>query len=649
LKDTEIRKLENVKITDSFWRSRMDVIRDEVIPYQWEALNDRIPDAPASHAMENFKIAAGESTGEFYGFVFQDSDVAKWLEATAYSLETDPNPNLEKTADEVIDLIGRAQQKNGYLNTFFTVKEPDGKWSNLRDQHEMYCAGHMIEAAVAYYQVTGKRKLLDIMCRFVDHIDSVFGKEENKIRGYDGHQEIELALVKLYQVTGNERYLSLSKLFIDERGQQPHFFDLEKEARHDDKKFWWDDAEFGPYSYHQAHLPVRKQKEAVGHAVRAMYMYTAMADLAKETGDESLKEATETLWENVTQKQMYITGGVGSQVFGEAFSFDYDLPNDTCYTETCASIGLVFWANRMLNLEKNSKYADVMERALYNGTISGMDLSGKKFFYVNPLEVHPKSSEKRHDKGHVKPVRQKWYSCACCPPNLARLIASIGHYIYSVNQNEAFVHLYMGNEAELNIGGQNVQVVQETNYPWDGQVRITLSPEKSSEFTIAVRIPGWCQGAVLKVNDQFIEVNTCLKNGYAYLTRLWEKGDEIELHFPMPVERIRANPNVRENAGKVALQRGPVVYCLEEADNGANLPSISLPKNSKLQATFEENLLDGVCVVTAHAEQVDETAWNGELYKPIERRTKPISIKAVPYFSWCNRDPGEMLVWITEK
>ncbi|MCP3739440.1 glycoside hydrolase family 127 protein [Rossellomorea sp. BNER] len=647
MKNTEIKKIENVKVTDDFWRSRMDVIRDEVIPYQWEAINDRIPDAPASHAIKNFRIAAGEISGEFFGFVFQDSDVAKWLEAVAYSLESDPNPELEKTADQVIDLIERAQQKNGYLNTYFTVKEPEGKWSNLRDRHEMYCAGHMIEAAVAYYQVTGKRKLLDIMCRFADHINAVFGKDGNKIPGYDGHQEIELALVKLYQETGLKRYLKLSKYFIDERGQKPHFFDYEKEARNDDKKFWWND-EYGDYSYHQAHLPVREQKEAIGHAVRAMYMYTAMADLARETGDESLKEACETLWENVTQRQMYITGGVGSQDFGEAFSFDYDLPNDTCYTETCASIGLVFWAKRMLGIEKNREYADVMERALYNGTISGMDLDGKKFFYVNPLEVWPKASEKRKDKEHVKPIRQKWYSCACCPPNLARLISSIGHYIYSTDRNEVFVHLYMGNESELDIGGQKVQIVQETKYPWDEHVKLTLSPETSSEFTMAVRIPGWCQGAILKVNGKNVEIPSCLKNGYAYLTRMWEKGDEIELFLPMPIERIRANPKVRENAGKVALQRGPVVYCLEEVDNGTNLSNIRLPQDAKLHGTFEENLLEGIYIITAQAEQVDETEWNEELYKPIERKTKPIPLKAIPYYSWCNRKPGEMIVWIAE-
>lgn len=641
-------QVNNIKITDRFWRKRMDVIRDEVIPYQWEALNDRIPDAPASHALKNFKIAAKEEEGEFFGFVFQDSDVAKWLEAVAYSLESDPNPELEKTADEVIDLIGRAQQEDGYVNTYFTIKEPEMKWRNLRDRHEMYVAGHMIEAAVAYYEVTGKRKFLDIMCRFADHIDEMFGKEEHKLQGYDGHQEIELALVKLYKATGNDRYLHLSKFFIDERGQQPHFFDKEKIARNDEKEFWWHD-EYGDYSYHQAHLPVREQKEAIGHAVRAMYMYTAMADLAIETGDPTLRQACERLWENVTNRQMYITGGVGSQDIGEAFSFDYDLPNDTCYTETCASIGLVFWAKRMLEIDKKGNYADVMEKALYNGTISGMDLDGKKFFYVNPLEVWPRASEKRNDKAHVKPERQTWYSCACCPPNLARLIASIGHYIYSSEKDHLFVHLYMGNESELNINGQKVQIRQETNYPWDGQVKMSLSPEKEFEFTLALRIPGWCKLAVLKINNDLVDLESCTKHGYAYLTRIWKKGDHVELIFPMAIERVRSNPKLRENIGKVALQRGPVVYCLEEIDNGTNLPSIILPKDSVLEAAFREDLLDGISVITGRAEKVDDSTWGEGLYMSKERETKTINIQAIPYYAWCNRQPGEMLVWISEK
>ncbi|WP_226037210.1 glycoside hydrolase family 127 protein [Aquibacillus saliphilus] len=638
-----MRSIEKVKVTDEFWRTYMKVVRDEVIPYQWDALNDKLPDTEPSHAIENFKIAAGESGGEYFGMVFQDSDVAKWLEAVAFSLENDPNPSLEKIADEVIDLLGRAQQPDGYLNTYYIVKEPGLRWTNLRDNHEMYCAGHLMEAAVAYYNVTGKRKFLDIMCKFADHIVEMFGSENEKQQGYPGHPEIELALVKLYSVTGENRYLQLSKFFIDQRGQKPNYFDLEKEERGDTKPFWFN----GSQTYHQGHLPVREQDKAVGHSVRAIYLYIAMADIAEKTNDASLKEVCDTLWDNVTKQQMYITAGVGSSEFGESFSFDYDLPNDLSYTETCASIALVFWAKRMLNLEVNSKYADIMERALYNGTISGMDLDGKKFFYVNPLEVWPVATT-RHEKRHVKPVRQKWFTCACCPPNLARMISSIGHYIYSQGESELFVHLYVGSQTNVDIKGESVTIVQETDYPWDEKVSLTISPENESKFSVALRIPNWCKAPELKVNGEVIDVETVVNNGYAYLNRSWKKGDKIELLLPMAIEQVRANPKVRENAGKVALQRGPIVYCLEEVDNGKNLPSISLPRDSKLQAHKEPSTLGGIVTISGSALRVDQSSWTDELYSTREHEKSPIQFKAIPYYAWCNRTPGEMLVWITE-
>jgi uncharacterized protein len=631
-----------VKVTDSFWRKRMEIVRDEVIPYQWGALNDLVPDAPKSHAIENFRIAAGEKEGDFEGMVFQDSDLMKWLEAVAYSLETDPDPELEKKADDVIDLLEKAQQEDGYLDTYFILKEPDKKWANLRDWHELYCAGHMIEAAVAYYEVTGKDKFLNIVCRFADLIDSIFG--EGKILGYPGHQEIELALLKLYRVTQNERYLKLSYYFIDQRGKQPHYFDSEKEKRGETADFWWNN----DYAYQQADLPVREQTHAAGHAVRAMYMYTAMADLAAETNDESLKRASEILWENVTQTQMYITGGIGSAEFGEAFSIDYDLPNDTCYTETCASIGLVFWANRMLNLEKNGIYTDVMERALYNGTISGMDLDGKKFFYVNPLEVHPEVSRHRGDHKHVKPVRQKWYACACCPPNLARMIASIGRYIYSVEEQTAYVHLFVGSETELKMGNHKVVLSQQTTYPWNGQTQITVLPEQSSTFTLSVRIPGWCKKASLSVNGEPMDLTNSIKKGYAYITRLWKKDDQVELNFDMPIEKVRSHPKVKENLGKVALQRGPVVYCLEEVDNGPDLSSLSLSSESELEASYESNLLDGIVTISGTANRI-EASESHALYTTNTYSIKTTPFKAIPYYAWCNREPGEMIVWVREE
>lgn len=645
--EIKAKKQTRVNVTDSFWRKYMKIVRDGMIPFQWEALNDRVPDAPLSHAMKNFKIAAGEEQGEFYGMVFQDSDVAKWLEAVAYSLETDPNPELEKIADEVIDLLEKAQQEDGYLNTYFTIKEPEKRWASLRDNHELYCAGHFIEAAVAYYHATGKRKFLDIMCRFADYIDSVFGKEDGKLHGYPGHQEIELALVKLYQATGEERYLNLSRYFIDERGKEPNYFVVEREKNKAGVFEQFYPGHEKMKKYNQSHKPVREQTEAVGHAVRAVYMYAAMADLACHTGDESLIKACYTLWENVVQKQMYITAGIGSNVDGESFSFDYDLPNDLAYSETCASIGLVFWAKRMLELEADAQFADVMERALYNGTISGMDLDGKRFFYVNPLEVSPKKCERR-EKQHVKPVRQKWFGCACCPPNLARLIASIGRYIYSLKEDTVFVHLYIANEHEVEINGNRTQFRLKANYPWDGDIELSVDPETESQFTVALRLPGWCRNATLAVNDERIDLKTVNQKGYLYIQCKWKKGDRIYLRFAMPVERIKAHPNVKENAGKVALQRGPVVYCLEEQDNGANLHNIFIPRNAKLQAIHKPDLLNGVTVITGQAERIDESTWGHELYKAQEPKMVPTTFTAIPYYSWCNRQPGEMIVWVNE-
>jgi DUF1680 family protein len=381
-----------VFIEDPLWSSYSRLVKEVVIPYQYEALHDRVPDADPSYAIRNFQIAAGKEEGEFGGMVFQDSDLAKWIEAVGYSLITNPDPDLEKMVDEVIDLIEAAQQQDGYLNTYFTIKEPDKKWTNLMECHEMYCAGHMVEAAVAYYEATGKRKLLDVVCRFVDHIDAIFGPEPGKIQGYDGHQEIELALIKLYQTTGDDKHLRLSQFFIEERGKKPEFFLQEWEKR--GKTSHWGAGKHLPnLAYFQSHLPVREQTEAVGHAVRAVYMYSAMADIAAHTHDITLYEACKRLWSNMVHKQMYITGGIGSTHHGEAFSFDYDLPNDTVYAETCASIGLIFFARRMLQIEASNEYADVMERALYNTVISGISLDGKHYFYVNPLEVWPKASE----------------------------------------------------------------------------------------------------------------------------------------------------------------------------------------------------------------------------------------------------------------
>jgi DUF1680 family protein len=415
--------LDKVQINDPFWNPYINLVKEVVIPYQWEVLNDKVPEAEPSHAIKNLRIAAGLEEGKFYGFFFQDTDLAKWLEAVAYSLQTTPNEELEKLADEAIDLVGMAQQEDGYLNTYFTIEKKDKRWANLEECHELYTAGHFIEAGVAYYQATGKKKLLDIVCKFADYINQVFGPEPEKLHGYDGHQEIELALVRLYKVTGNERYLKLSRYFLDIRGTEPYYFVEEWEKRN--KISYWSMKETGSpeerRTYMQTHSPVRNQKEAIGHAVRMVYMLTGMSEVAKESGDEELYEACRTLWQNIITKQMYITGGIGSTSHGEAFSFNYDLPNDTVYAETCASIGLINFAQSMLQIENQQGYADVIERALYNIIIASMSRDGEHFFYVNPLEVWPEASEKSPIRHHVKAVRQKWFGCACCPPNLPRL------------------------------------------------------------------------------------------------------------------------------------------------------------------------------------------------------------------------------------
>lgn len=639
--------LKNVNIEENFWSRYVELIRDTVIPYQWEVLNDRIPGVTPSHSIKNYRIASGLEQGEFQGMVFQDTDVAKWIEAVAYSIETKPDPELEKTVDGVIDIIEKVQQPDGYLNTYYTLKEPGKRWTNFRECHELYCAGHMIEAAVAYYEATGKRKLLDIMCRFTDYIDSVIGPEPGKMKAYPGHQEIELALVKLYKVTGNEKYLKLSKYFIDERGKEPYYFDIEAKKRGNVLHY----PEFAKFDrkYAQTHLPVRQQTTAEGHAVRAVYMYGAMADIAAETGDTELLEACRRIWNNIVTKRMYITGSIGSTEFGESFTCDYDLPNDTNYSETCASIGLMLFAYRMLQIEAKSCYADIMEKALYNSVISGISLEGNSFFYVNPLEVWPEACEKNPSKHHVKTYRQKWFGVACCPPNIARLLASIGQYIYSMHKDEIYTHLYISSETEINISESKVKIKQETRYPWDEKVMISVSLDEEKEFSLLLRIPGWCDNAKICINREEINVCNTKVNGYAKLKRIWKNGDVVELVLPMMIQRIKAHPNVRTNIGKVALQRGPVVYCLEEIDNGPSLHEIVLPHKSELKSEFDDNLLGGITVITAEAQRYN-SPWEDELYKAnVESQYRPVTVKFIPYYAWANRTSGEMMVWITER
>jgi DUF1680 family protein len=564
--------------------------------------------------------------------IFWDSDVAKWIEAASYSLGTHPNPELEAKVDEVVRLIVAAQQPDGYLNTYFTAVEPDKRWTNLRDWHELYCAGHLIEAAVAHFQATGKRVLLDALCRYVDYIDTVFGTAPGKKRGYPGHEEIELALIKLYQVTGEKRYLHLAEYFVNERGRQPHYYDREARLRGEDPAAFW----ARTYEYNQSHLPVREQHEAVGHAVRAMYLYSAMADLARELPDQSLFEADRHLWNHLCTMRMYLTGGLGPSGHNEGFTTDYDLPNETAYAETCAAIGFVFWNHRMLQLDCNARYADMLERALYNGVLSGVSLNGEKFFYENPL-----ASLGTHH-------REKWFRVACCPPNIARLLASLGQYIYAVNDRDLAVHLYIQSTALTTIGGRRVSVRQETSYPWNETIILRLDKDEPSSFGLRLRIPGWCHNARLTVNGEEFDIAGHLEQGYVRVERVWQADDRVELDLAMRVERMYAHPNVRQDAGCVALQRGPLVYCLEGADNNVPLHCIVLPRTTELASRFEPALLDGVTVIEGQALFKDEADWAGRLYRSWPPSLQSKTITAIPYYAWDNRQPGEMRVWLRE-
>ena len=681
--------LRSLKITDSFWKKEMELVRKEVIPYQWEALNDRVKDAAPSYCMRNFKIAGkmnqekhrlGKAYEEpkytfrgfealpedpehledkFYGFVFQDSDFSKWIEAVAYSLTQYPDPELEKIADGAIDIVCAAQQDDGYLDTYYIINGKDKIFTNLKDNHELYCFGHLTEGAVAYYQATGKDKLLKAAERFADYIANYFGEEEGKCKGYPGHEIAEMALVRLYEVTGEERYLQLSEFFINERGTLPYYFDIEQNLKLTEKE-----KNELRYQYHQAHLPVRQQDEAVGHAVRAVYLYSGMADIARITGDETLYKACETLWDNITNQKMYVTGGIGGTHIGEAFSFPFDLPNDTAYAETCASIGLVFFARRMLEIAPKAKYADVMERALYNGILSGMALDGKSFFYVNPLEVNPESCHKDERKFHVKPVRQKWFGCACCPPNIARLLSSIGSYAYTENEDTLFVHLYMGSILTKKIKDQDVDVQIQSGFPWNGKLKITVRA-KGTDFKLALRVPGWCDSFTLQYDGQTLHGLTDKdadasvvdfkrierKDGYLYISGFDQEEETITLDFPMEPQWIVANPAVREDAGKVALQRGPIVYCLEERDNGADLHLLSVdptkqpvPFNMKIQ---EEEVIalkaQGQRVIQDSSDpDGGQSALYAEYYVP---EKESIELVYVPYYIWANRGENEMQVW----
>ncbi|MGE5610199.1 MAG: glycoside hydrolase family 127 protein, partial [Bacillota bacterium] len=594
-----------VQLQDSFWAPRIKLNHEAVIPHN-------IKFCETTGRIDNFSKAAGLMPGSFRGIYFDDSDVYKVLEGIAHSLAQRRDPELEKKIDEIIDKIAAAQRPDGYLYTFYTVrKELDKRWTNTKDMHEMYCAGHLIEAAVAYYQATGKRKFLDVAIKLADHIDSVFGPD--KRHDVCGHEEIELALVKLYRTTNEKRYLKLAEYFINQRGNA--------NGR----------TRFGDYC--QDDIPLRQRTEIAGHAVRAMYFFTGAADVASLTGDSELITVMDRIWHDVVDRKMYLTGGIGPSAQNEGFTVPYDLPNDSAYAETCAAIGMVFWNYRMALMTGDAKYADVMERAMYNGAISGVSLDGQKFFYVNPLA----SRGKHH--------RQAWFDCACCPTNMARFLPNIGGYMYATTEKDLYVNLYANSTACLKDCGKfpHVDVYQHTDYPWDEGISFDFKTASlSTKFTLHLRVPGWCKNPTVSLNGKKIE-NPRIEKGYIVLTHGsdgygWNAGDYLRLKLPMPVQRVYADPHVKADVGRVALQRGPLVYCLEGVDNNGWVRNLVLSKDTQLTAEFRQDLLNGVTVIKGSA----TPRVNGQ------RNPQPVQFTAVPYYAWDNREPGQMIVWLAE-
>lgn len=582
-----------VKIDDQFWSPRLT-------NHQITTIGACLEQCEKTGRIENFEKAA-KKKGEYEGILFNDSDIYKILEGVGYSLMNNPNEELEAYADELIQKIGAAQQEDGYLDNYFTLGREDQKWTDMM-AHEAYCAGHLIEAAIAYHAATSKEYFLNIAIKLANHLVDTFG--DGKRHFTVGHQEIELALVKLYKVTKEESYLKLAQWFVEERGHHYGFVDIA-----------WNRDSMGGESYNQDEAPIRELKQIKGHAVRAMYYFCAVTDLASILNEEGYLQALDTLWDSTVLRNMYVTGGIGSSHTNEGFTGDYDLPNDEAYCETCASIGMVYWNSRMNLMKGISKYADVIEREMYNGTISGLSLDGKKFFYVNPLE-----SDGTHH-------REEWYGVSCCPTQLARFVPSVGDYAYAISDEGIWVNLYMNNTASINYQNECITLSQKTNYPWDGAIDVVIEESIEKPFTLHLRYPEWAKSVELKVNGQVPTYQ--IKNGYITITRIFEEEDQISLNFPMPVEKVYSNPEVKMNTGKVALQRGPIVYCFEEVDNQAYYDSITINQNSKMVTLDDQELLGGVTKIEIHTEN--------NLYT------------AIPYFAWDNRQSGKMKVWINEE
>ncbi|MGD0260296.1 MAG: beta-L-arabinofuranosidase domain-containing protein [Verrucomicrobiota bacterium] len=602
----------DVIIQDSFWAPRRETNRVASIPFSLQKLEE-------AGNLENMRLAARGATNGFRGPVFMDSDLYKALEAASCSLATHPDPALEKQLDNIISLLAAAQQPDGYLNSYFTVKEPGRRWTNLRDCHELYCAGHMFEAAVAHYQATGKTTFLNVATRYADYIDSVFGPPPKRL-GYPGHPEIELALIKLWRATGNPRYFELARFFVENRGRK--FFAAEHHTPPD--KY--------DGSYFQDDVPIYDHQNIKGHAVRAAYLMSGVTDVAAQTGDERLLKMLDRVWRNTTERNQYITGGIGPSAHNEGFTVDYDLPNLTAYQETCATIALAQWAHRLALLYGDARYADAFERALYNGVLSGVSQDGTKFFYVNPLE----SAGAHH--------RSPWFGCACCPPNVTRTLAALGGYAYAASADSFYVNLYIQGSAQAKVGDTPVTLKVTTEYPWDGKVALELAPASRAQFALRLRIPGWCRNPGVAVNRREMKA-TVVTRGYLVLDREWKRGDRVDLDLSMPIERVAANPQVKADQGLLAIQRGPIVYCLEQCDQPVPLAALWLPLEAELKAAREPALLGGVVAITGEARAASEQPWPRNLYQPAPPASR-VALKAIPYYAWDNRQPGPMKVWL---
>ena len=649
--------INKVKITSDFWTRYRDLVANVVVPYQYETISDKndttigddaftdkeaYQDGLQSHAIENLKIAAGISKGKHVGMNFQDTDVYKWLEAAAYTLQYHPDKDLQAETDAVVDLIAKAQEPDGYLSTIFQIKFPERKFKRLQQSHKLYSMGHYIEAGVAYFEATGNQKALDIAEKMAACLEDNFGLEDNKIHGYGGHPEIELALMRLYEVTGKKEYLNLTNYFIRQRGQDPDFFDKQNEADGWDNAFWPDLNTIGN-EYYYADKPVTEQTNAHGHAVRCVYLATGLAHLARVTGDQDLKDAAQRIWNDIVKKQMYITGNVGQTSTGEAFTFDYDLPTDTDYGETCASVAMTFFARQMLAGDFKGEYGDVIEKEIYNGALSGMALDGTHYFYVNPLEVNPSESAKNPDKKHVLPRRQAWFGTACCPSNITRLIASMDRYLYEVKDNTIFAHQYIANSTTFSDG---IKVDQESNLPWDGTATFEITNPENVHFNFAVRIPNWSRDSFkITVNNQVIDADG--KDGIVIVPITDEK-TSIEVVLDMKTNLIYANSKVRANADDVAVQRGPLVYCAEQVDNPGNLWNYQLDTVPHFDFAYQDDLLNGVGVLTTNDATKVETEDDSDSLYQFNKAPRRASTKLtlIPYYSWANRDEGQMSVWL---